>query len=130
MPLFLKDTLDTNEKVEEYCRENLGYQEPSVRMSRIKMYSLVKVNGALFYLTGRTGNQLILSNAMELKLPYVWSKYIKRLFSSVIISAPEIFKDGFFSLQANNSVIVYTSLSNPVSSKRLIPKITLVLVLF
>ena len=89
MPLYLKDTLDTNEKIEEYCRDNLGYQEPSVRMGKIKMYSLVKINGAFFYLTGRTGNRLLLSNAMELKLPYVWSKYIKRILSFVAVEEDE-----------------------------------------
>lgn len=85
MPLYLKDTFNTNEKIESYCREMLGYQEPTVRLSKIKMYSLVKINGAFFYLTGRTGNQLILSNAMELKMPYVWSKYIKRLLASTTV---------------------------------------------
>jgi len=81
MPLYLKDVLDTNDKIEEYCREKLGYIDPSVRMKKIKMYSLVKVNGAFFYLTGRTGNQLIIANAMELKLPYKWCKYIKRMLT-------------------------------------------------
>lgn len=82
MPLYLKDKLDTKEKMEQYCRESLGYQDPSVRLKRIKMYSLIKVNGSFFYLTGRTGDQLTLSNAMELKMPYEWNKYIKRIDSS------------------------------------------------
>ena len=45
------------------------------------MYSLVKVNGAFVYLTGRTKDQLMLANAIELKLPYEWLKYIKRVLS-------------------------------------------------
>lgn len=81
MPLYLKDTLNTKEKMESYCREKLGYQEPSVRLKKIKMYSLIKVNGAYFYLTGRTGDRLIISNAMELKLSYEWNKYIKKMLS-------------------------------------------------
>ena len=81
MPLYLKDKLNTNEKIEDYCRTNLGYREPSVRMKRIKMYSLIKVDGFFMYLTGRTGNQLIVINAVEMKLPQEWNYYIKRLFA-------------------------------------------------
>ena len=81
MPLYLKDSLDSKEKMEEYCREKLGYQDPSVRVERIKMYSLIKVDGFFMYLTGRTGNQLNVINSVEMKLPMQWSAYIKRLFT-------------------------------------------------
>ena len=81
MPLYLKDSLDSKEKIEAYCREKLGYQEPSVRLEKIKMYSLIKVDGFLLYLTGRTGNQLNVINAVEMKLSNEWSTYVKRLFS-------------------------------------------------
>lgn len=79
MPLYLKDSLDTKEKIEEYCREDLGYTDPSVRLERIKMYSLIKVDGFLMYLTGRTGNRLAVLNSVEMKLPNEWNTYIKRL---------------------------------------------------
>lgn len=82
MPLYLKDSLDSKEKIEAYCREKLGYQEPSVRLEKIKMYSLIKVDGFLMYLTGRTGNQLNVINSVEMKLSNEWSTYVKRLFSS------------------------------------------------
>ena len=36
------------------------------------------------YLTGRTGNQLIVVNSVEMKLPVEWNVYIKRLFASSI----------------------------------------------
>ena len=81
MPLYLKDSLDTKEKMEEYCRDKLGYQNPSVRIEKIKMYSLIKVDGFFMYLTGRTGNQLIVINAVEMKISGEWSTYIKRIFN-------------------------------------------------
>ena len=43
------------------------------------MYSLIKVNGYPMYLTGRTGNQLIVSNGIQLVLSYDEAKYIKDL---------------------------------------------------
>ena len=84
MPLYLKDYLNTKEKIEEYCEKKLGYQDPSVRIMRIKMYSLIKIDGASLYLTGRASDQLRVSNAMELKMQYKWIKYVKRLFSTSV----------------------------------------------
>lgn len=80
LPLYLKDRIDTKEKLEEYCRDTLEYQEPSVRLKRIKMYSAIKVNGFYLFLASRTGNQLIVNNAMELKVSNDWINYIRSLY--------------------------------------------------
>lgn len=79
MPLYLKDILDSDEKIEAYCRNNLGYTNPSLRVRKIKMYSLIKVDGYYLYLTGRTGNQLFVSNAVELSLSYENIAFIKKI---------------------------------------------------
>lgn len=81
MPLYLKDSINSKEKMEAYCREKLGYQEPSVRLEKIKMYSLIKVDGFLMYLTGRTEDRLTVVNSVEMKLSNEWNAYVKRLFS-------------------------------------------------
>jgi len=81
IPLYLKDSLNSKEKIEEYCREKLSYQDPSVRVERIKMYSLIKVDGFLMYLTGRTDNRLTVMNAVEMKMSNEWNTYIKHLFT-------------------------------------------------
>ena len=54
--------------------------EPSVIITKIKMYSLVKVDGCYLYLTGRSNEKLIVANAMEMKLPYDLIMYIKELY--------------------------------------------------
>ena len=79
MPLYLKDTLDSDEKIEAYCRDILEYENPKLRMRKIKMYSLIKVDGFYLYLTGRTGNQLLVSNAVELSLSSDDAAYIKKI---------------------------------------------------
>ena len=43
------------------------------------MYSLLRVNGFYLYLTGRSGNQLLVCNAVSLVLSYEDSKYINSL---------------------------------------------------
>ena len=79
MPLYLKDKLNSKEKMEQYCKDTLGYQDPSVRLKKIKMYSLIKVNGFLLYLTGRTNKQLTVTSAVETKLQAEMNEYVSRL---------------------------------------------------
>ena len=82
MPLYRKEELDTIEKMEEYCTETLGYEKPVVRVKKIKMYSLIKVDGFYLYLTGRSGNKLLVSNAVQLSLDYDDMTYVKTITSS------------------------------------------------
>lgn len=79
MPLYLKDQLNTREKVEQYFEDQYGYVEPKVRYDRIKMYSLIKVDGFYLYLTGRGGNQLYVINAVELTIDAENSEYIRKI---------------------------------------------------
>ena len=81
MPLYLKDKLSTVEKMEKYCIDTLSLKDPQIRMKRIKMYSLIKVDGFELFLTGRSANQLTVLNATEMKLDYESIKYIKKISS-------------------------------------------------
>lgn len=80
VPLYLADKLKTKEQLEEYCRNKLGYEEPSVRLNKIKPYSLIKLDGCYLYLTGRTNDKLFVANGVEMKISYDWMVYIKALF--------------------------------------------------
>ena len=83
MPLYLLHQLDTTEKMEEYCKDYLKYVDPVIRLKKIKMYSLIKVDGFFLYLTGRSNNSLFVSNAVELSMDYKWQNYIKRILQIV-----------------------------------------------
>ena len=130
MPLYLKDSLNSKEKMETYCREKLGYQDPSVRLEKIKMYSLIKVDGYLMYLTGRTGERLVVVNSVEMKLSNDWSTYVKRLFSysmyvddenDISTSKETISKDKnsiLYSILADKHCTgIYSKRPNPVGKK-------------
>lgn len=79
MPLYLTAQLNSKEKIEKYCIEALNLCDPSVRIEKIKMYSLIRVNGFEMYLTGRSGKQLLVTNAVQLKIGYKFEKYIKKI---------------------------------------------------
>ena len=81
VPLYLKHQLDTKEKLEQYFVESYGYENPNVRIEKIKMYSLIKVNGFYLYLTGRAskGKQLRVCNAVQMVLSQKWMLYVKEI---------------------------------------------------
>ena len=78
------------------------------------MYSKVKINGYPLYITGRTGNQLLVSNAVQMILNYEQSRYLK-LFDSendnnridismntaIYDSLVDKYKNGIFKLRPN-----------------------------
>ena len=83
VPLYLKHQLDTKEKLEQYFAESYGYENPNVRIEKIKMYSLIKVNGFYMYLTGRSGNRLIVCNAVQMVLLQEWMLYVKEITKAI-----------------------------------------------
>lgn len=75
--------MNSKEKMMKYCEEQLGYTKPMIICQKVKMYSLMKVNCFFVYLTGRTGNQLRVVNAVQMILPYKWSKYVKKMYEAL-----------------------------------------------
>lgn len=69
-------------KLEEYCRDILHLSNPSVRVPQIKLASLVKVDGYLLHITGKTGNQICLRNAVNLCEDVETVRYLKKLENS------------------------------------------------
>ena len=77
MPMNMKDKYGSNnDLLAEYCSTELGLVNPRVCISRIKMQSLVDLNGFKVRLSGRTGNRIILRNEVQMKLDAGWNNYI------------------------------------------------------
>ena len=62
----------------------LGYGDVKILINKLKIQSLLEINGYQFHLSGKTGNQLILRNAMNLCVPEKWTAYIKKLEKLVV----------------------------------------------
>lgn len=84
LPLYLKDTIgNSKERLENYCRESLELENPSVRMMRIKVQSLVRWNGYQLHISGKSNQQLIVRNAVSMCLSQQWITYVKKLEKTV-----------------------------------------------
>lgn len=80
MPIYLKDRLEHDrELLEQYCVEKLHLDSPNVRMTRIKIQSLVRWNGYLCYLSGKSDQRISVRNAVPLCLAQKWNNYVKKL---------------------------------------------------
>lgn len=84
MPLYLKEKIgDSKDLLNRYCEEELGLVKPDVRMSRIKIQSLIRRNGYLMHISGKSEQRLITRNAISLCLNQHWVSYIKKLEKTV-----------------------------------------------
>ena len=69
VPLYLAQKIEQDpSELEKYCEQILGLIDFDIRVRKIKIGSLINRNGYFFYLTGKTGKQLIVRNAVNMCL--------------------------------------------------------------
>lgn len=69
VPLYLCSRIEKDEReAKKYLEKERGLKNPEVRIPRIKIDTLFKVDGFYMWLSGRTGNQLIFKGANQLIL--------------------------------------------------------------
>lgn len=126
LPLYLAGDHVDKAWLTRYCTEQLRLTDASVRYEKIRMYSKIRVNGFELYLTGRTNDNLFVSNAAELKLNEDHLTYVKRI-TDRLNRGKEIEEDGFVSREKNIELYrmlvekhchsVYRKRPNPVGEK-------------
>lgn len=80
IPLYLKNKIEKDKDgLYKYCTEELKLINPDVRLKKIKIQSLIRLNGYYAHLSGKTNQQYILRNAVEMCLSQNWNNYIKKL---------------------------------------------------
>lgn len=77
IPVYLKDVYCGKDKLQKYCEEYLSYTDPKVIIDKINHGSLVKINGFLGYITGKSNDNLLVSSAVEMKLSKAELDYIR-----------------------------------------------------
>lgn len=84
MPVYASKWMekDTN-ALYEYCIQVLKLVEPSVRVKKIKIHSLIIKDGFFMYLAGKQAVQCIAQNAVSLCLNREWVNYIKKIEKAV-----------------------------------------------
>lgn len=84
VPIYLSGKIEKNpDALLEYCENVLNLQEPSIRLPKIKVQSLIKKDGYFMHISGKTGKQITVRNAVNLCLRNEWVWYIKKLEKAV-----------------------------------------------
>ena len=68
LPIYIKKSITTKEDLEKYCKEDLKLKEPKILISKLNYKSLVYSDGHEYYINGKTGNALLVQNAIQVIL--------------------------------------------------------------
>ena len=80
VPLYLKEKVSADKNMlVKYFEESLNAKNVSILVNKIKLNSLIKVDGFYYHLTGRTNDRLAVSGAVQLTLDLNSMKYIKKI---------------------------------------------------
>lgn len=69
----------TKEDKKKYCEEKLGLKNPKIIVDCIKLKTLLNVDGSYAWLSGRTGDRMVLCNANQFFIDNVYVRYLKQL---------------------------------------------------
>ena len=76
MPIYKSAEIKNTKDLCEYCMKEMKLVEPRVCVEKIRMQTLIIIDGFKYRLSGRTGNQIILRNEISLCLNQNWTNYI------------------------------------------------------
>lgn len=77
LPIYMKDKVEAKEDgLTEYCTDILKLINPVICMKKIKIQSLLCIDGFRVRLSGKTGYQIALRNEISLCLKQKWINYI------------------------------------------------------
>ena len=124
LPLYQKSIVERSENgLEEYCRGQLGYENVEILLRKIRIQALLEIRGYRMYLSGKTGNQISLRNAVSLCLSPSWINYIKKIEKAVDADIQEktIFREKNLELYdvliEKHLNAVFSKRPNPVGEK-------------
>lgn len=80
VPLYLAKHIEKNQQIYvNYCTERYGLKNSAVILPKIKKDSLFIIDGYPMHLRGSNGRQLIMQNAVQLKMEAEEQQYFKRI---------------------------------------------------
>lgn len=78
-PVYIKDVLIYNSNPIKYCKEILQLENPKVIVEKVRINSVIELDGFRYALSSRTGNNLIYKNIYQLTIDDEKSQYFKEI---------------------------------------------------
>ena len=84
VPIYLaKELEESEEKRLQYCEEDLGLKNPTIVLNKVKMNSLLIVDGYPMHISGRSEQQLLMKNGVQLCVDIEHTTYLKKVVKYV-----------------------------------------------
>lgn len=81
VPLYLKASIEASQDgLLSYCTDQLKLVNPVIVEKKIKMQSLLKINGFYYHITGRSENRLLVRSAVQLCIDEDVYNYSKKIY--------------------------------------------------
>ena len=77
--VYNQEKYGNKEAVDKYLKENLELKNPKILLDKIKINSLIKLDGFLYNIKGKTGNRILAAGSVQLILNKDDQKLIKRI---------------------------------------------------
>lgn len=97
--VYNQEKYGDTDAVDKYLKDNLGLEDPKILQDKIKINSLIKLDGFLYNIKGKTGDSLSLAGSVQLIVNKEEQKLIKKM-------------DKFLAKKKDNKDIKVTSFDN------------------
>lgn len=110
MPIYKNAEIKTIKDMEDYCRDILKLYNPVIKYKKIKPYSLVKIDGFYYYLSGKTNSRYVIVNAVQLSVNRKYVEYIRKILKSLEKEFTESQYEGDEYISKEKNIALYKEL--------------------
>lgn len=77
--VYNQEKYGDKEAVDKYLKDNLGLQDPKILQDKIKINSLIKLDGFLYNITGKTNDYYLIAPAVQLIIKKQYQNTIRKI---------------------------------------------------
>lgn len=113
IPLYVvMNSKDELNDIKEYIEGNEELKNPVILIPKIKINSLFEIDGYPLHISGRTGKQIIMKSAAQLKIDYETAKYIKQIVKYADNENEDLNMEEKLEITNKRNLEVYDKLNN------------------
>lgn len=113
IPLYVvMNSKDELKDIKEYIEGNEELKNPVILIPKIKINSLFEIDGYPLHISGRTGKQIVMKSAVQLKLDYETAKYIKQIVKYADNENEDLNMEEKLEITNKRNLEVYDKLNN------------------
>lgn len=113
IPLYVvMNSKDELKDIKEYIEGNEELKNPVILIPKIKINSLFEIDGYPLHISGRTGKQIIMKSAAQLKIDYETAKYIKQIVKYADNENEDLNMEEKLEITNKRNLEVYDKLNN------------------